>query len=79
MHFCDFFCIFAFRKAIAATGMPTPKAQKFRSFGGRCKIFARSPQDIALPAARICHGRGKLVTYRLTPCYIPSESLLRRV
>ena len=78
MHFYDFFCIFAFRKAIAATGMPTPKAQKFMSFGGRCKIFARSPQDIAPPAARICHGRGKLVTCRLAPCYMPSESLFPR-
>jgi hypothetical protein len=48
------------------------------SFGGRRKIFARPPQDIAPPAATICHGRGKLVTSRLAPCYIPSKSLFPR-
>jgi len=48
------------------------------SFGGRSKTFARSPQDIATPAATICRGRGKLVTLRLAPCYIPPKSLLGR-
>ena len=56
----------------------TPEAQSFMSFGGHCKIFARSPQDIAPPAATICHGRGKLATCRLAPCYIPSKSLFPR-
>jgi hypothetical protein len=45
-----------------------PKAQSFMSFGDRRKTFARPPQDIAPPAATICHGRGKLVTCRLAPC-----------
>ena len=37
------------------------------SFGARRKIFARPLQDIAPPAARYCHGRGKLVTPYISP------------
>jgi hypothetical protein len=62
-------------KAVAASVLPKPKAQSFKSFGGRRKTFARPPQDIAPPAARLCHGRGKLVTLRFAPCYMPSKSL----
>lgn len=32
------------------------------SLSARCKTFARTLQDFAPPAARHCHGRGKLVT-----------------
>ena len=78
LHFCDFFCIFALRKASAAIRKKTPKAKKAKSFGGRRKIFARSPQEFAPPAARYCHGRGKLVTPGLLPCYLPYKSLFPR-
>ena len=78
MYFCDFFCIFAKEKAIAASGKPTTKAKMFKSFGGRRKTFARSPQEFAPPAARICHGRGKFVTPGLSPCYLPYKSLFPR-
>jgi len=68
-------CIFAFflvslhlEKAVASSIQPMPKASIFKSFGDRRKIFARPPQDIAPPAATICHGRGKLTTCRLAPC-----------
>ena len=46
------------------------------SFSGRSKIFARPPQDIAPPAARYSHGRGKLVTCRISPFSPPLFSLL---
>ena len=61
LHFCYLFCIFAIGKA-------TPKDQNVISCGGRHKIFARPLQDIAPPAARICHGRGKLITFPLATC-----------
>ena len=67
-----FFVSLHLEKAVAASCKPTPNALRFKSFGGRRKIFARSPQDIAPPAARLCHGRGKLVTCRFAPCYMPS-------
>ena len=73
-----FFVSLHLEKAVAASCKPTPKALRFKSFGGRRKIFARPLQDIAPPAATICHGRGKLVTCRLFPCYIPCKSLFPR-
>jgi hypothetical protein len=73
-----FFVSLHLEKNVTASFQAMPKAKKIKSFGDRCKIFARTPQDIAPPAATICHGRGKLVTSRLAPCYIPPESLLGR-
>ena len=66
------------RKAIAASGKSTPKAKKAKSFGGCRKIFVRSPQEFAPPAARCCHGRGKLVTPSIFPCYLVCKSLYPR-
>jgi hypothetical protein len=85
-HKKEFFLLFCSRftvtlhleKAVAASVLPKPKAQSYKSFGGRRKTFARPPQDIAPPAARLCHGRGKLVTLRFAPCYMPSKSLFHR-
>ena len=76
LRFFSYLC--TWKQAFAAASKTTPKAKSFMSFGGRRKIFARPPQDIAPPAATICHGRGKLVTSRLAPCYIPSKSLFPR-
>ena len=45
------------------------------SLSARCKTFARTRQDFAPPAARYCHGRGKLVTPYLRPCYLRSFPL----
>ena len=45
----------------------------------RCKTFARTLQDFAPPAARYCHGRGKLVTPYLRPCSLGGFPLLDAV
>ena len=48
------------------------------SLSARCKTFARTRQDFAPPAARHCHGRGKLVTPYLRPCSLGGFPLLHR-
>ena len=49
------------------------------SLSARCKTFARTRQDFAPPAARHCHGRGKLVTPYLSPCSLGGFPLLDAV
>ena len=79
LHFHKKICIFAVEITLWVAKGKWLKAKRFilplwgnkkgalKSFGGRCKIFARPPQDIAPPAARYSHGRGKLVTCRISP------------
>jgi hypothetical protein len=74
-----FFVSLHLEKAVTASFQAMTKCLEVKSFGDRRKTFARPPQDIAPPAATICHGRGKLVTLPLAPCYIPPESLPGRV
>ena len=78
LAFLRFFCIFALRNRQSLPPARQHQNAKDLSCSGRRKIFARPPQDIAPPAATICHGRGKLVTSGLAPCYIRSKSLLGR-
>ena len=72
MHFCDFFCIFAFCKASAFCLESNARSPKFY-------VFWRPLQDIRTFAARYCPARRNNLPRAGQISNMPSRSLLHAV